>query len=165
MGRFLGALLLVVVAGCSTPPLTVANTEPMDWFRVNPDPVGTSPTYPAQVGYRQSPADVVVKFRNGGTETVEKPTIRFEIKPRSDDGERYTAVVNGDGDGWTCEIEDESATCRSSEQVPPGEDLPQIDIGVKFVPPAAGWGYISNSFTITFANVVFEGTISYNSSV
>ncbi|MEU3646515.1 hypothetical protein AB0E59_24260 [Lentzea sp. NPDC034063] len=169
MGRSLGALLLLFVAACSAPTPTEAPSAeppvPTDWFELDLDGMGYAATYPRQIRYRQHPVDVVVKFRNAGDKTLKKPAIQFKIKPNDHNGEAVTVVINGDGDGWKCEIARESATCRSSAQVAPGEELPQIDIGVAFEWENDGRGYLADYFTATFGDVVYEGSIAYDTSV
>ncbi|MGI5503980.1 hypothetical protein [Lentzea sp. CA-135723] len=188
MGRALGALLLLFVAACSAPPPPVqtssaqpvtpppaepTTTEPKpppgppDWFELNPKGPGFVSYYPPQIWYRtQHPHDVVVKFRNAGDETLKAPVIRFEITPGSEgNGVIHTIVLNADGDGWTCETTRESATCRSAAELPPGEDLPQIDVGVVFAPEEDYLGSdMSDDLTVTYDDVVFKGTIRYDTS-
>ena len=124
--------------------------------------------YPPQVWYRtQDPHDVVVKFRNAGDETLKAPVIRFEITPGFEgNGVIHTIVLNAGGDGWTCETTRESATCRSTAELPPGEDLPQIDVGVVFEPENDQYlgSDMSDDLTVTYDDVVFKGTIRYDTS-
>lgn len=138
---------------------------PQDWFDLGLDGMGYAATYPRQIRYRKFPIDVVVKFRNAGGETLTKPMIQFKITPSEYNGDARTIVINGGGDGWTCDITRESATCRSSAEVPPGGELPQIDIGVKFEWENDGRGYVDDYFTATFGDVVYEGNIGHDTSV
>ncbi|MDX8143991.1 hypothetical protein SK854_17870 [Lentzea sp. BCCO 10_0061] len=193
MGRVLGAFLLVLVAGCSAPPpeqpspnaITTIPEEPTyppefrsaeevgpltptDWLYIGGGAARFGPPlypqYRHRIRYGGRPTKLMVHFHNAGDVTVTAPTIAFRLLPIEWDTE--TIVIGADGDGWTCETTEESATCRTAAEVAPGEVLPRIAVEVTKHPDSVSGGPGNgHDFTATFDDIVYEGHLDWDTSV
>jgi uncharacterized repeat protein (TIGR01451 family) len=75
--------------------------------------------------------DYTLSVRNRGTLGATDRTTVVDTLP---EGMRY---VNAEGDGWTCDAEDQTVTCTRTGAIPAGATAPPITLTVDLLPAAA----------------------------